>query len=64
MEVTFWNSAEDGILCGSDFHSAEFLLLLLQNFLLSFSIQKKYFFLKKKKVHTQKKRKLQRAISH
>jgi hypothetical protein len=23
-EVTFWNSAEDVILCGSDFHSAEF----------------------------------------
>jgi hypothetical protein len=23
-EVTFWNSAEDGILCGSDLHSAEF----------------------------------------
>jgi hypothetical protein len=23
-EVTFWNSAEDEILCGSDFHSAEF----------------------------------------
>jgi hypothetical protein len=23
-EGTFWNSAEDIILCGSDFHSAEF----------------------------------------
>jgi hypothetical protein len=23
-EVTFWNSAEYGILCGSDFNSAEF----------------------------------------